>query len=103
MKVWIVKANYGSWDSYHEKNLKVFDDEQKAKDFIQEYSSSEDIKIAKDLYRKQLWGGDEDEDGNIIEGLTEDDRKYIDNHPNIYEFFKLAEFNECVIEEFELN
>jgi hypothetical protein len=100
MKIWIVTGDYGSWDGHYRKNLKAFDSEAKAISFKEEYESNPEITLAKDLYNKWLNGGDEDDDGNITPELTEVEKEFMRiNHTKINE---LAEFNECIIYEFDV-
>lgn len=72
-------------------------------DYVKEYSNSEDIKKSKELYYKKTYGGEEDDDGNIIESLTEDDKLFLNNLPSKIDFLELADFNKCIINSYELN
>ncbi len=101
IKVWIVFGDFGSWDSHRKTVLKVFSDEEKAKQFKEEYENNPQIKLAKELYRKWLYGGDEDDNGIILPKLTPDEKIIWNEMACAMDDF--SEFNECIIEEFELN
>jgi hypothetical protein len=100
MKVWIIKGDFGSWDSHRQKVLKVVDSEEKAILFKNEYESKPDILFAKELYYKWMNGGDEDEDGNIIPEMTpEEDEIW---RKRFHELDDYCEFNNCIISEFDV-
>lgn len=95
MVVFVVKGEYGSWDSFHTKILKIFDDKLKAEKFIEDYSNSVLIKKSKEIYHK-IYSFDDSDD---IIVLSEEDKKWRDENPD---FWLVCEFNKCVIEEYNL-
>ncbi len=100
-KVWIVYGDFGIWDSHIRRILKVFTDEEKAKAFKEAFEKDPKIKNIKELYYKWMYGGDEDDDDNLIPELTAEERLIWDDFS--FEDRQLHDFIECVIQEFEVN
>lgn len=98
MEIFIVNGSFGDWDDYHTKVLKVFDSDEKARHFQQEFENDEKIKKYKDLYYRKLWGGETDDDENLIPSLTlEEESFFTENHEEIR---NLHDFNQCFIEKY---
>jgi hypothetical protein len=100
MKVWIVTGDFGSWESHHRRNLKLFDSLEKAIKFKEEFELNPDLQIAKDLYHKFVYGGEEDANGILVPRFSVEEQIIWQNRS--LEFNEFAQFNECILEEFEL-
>lgn len=99
-KVYCVFIDKGSWDSHTYRLDKVFSDEDKADEYVSKITK--EIKAKQALMPKDL-SEDEDFKGDYEvahEKYKEEMKMFSEQYRDWYDWY---EFNECIVEEFEIN